>query len=346
MTFEHRTSELLGIPTTNDFRLLLGIRKGRTDRIAIQNALRRRLAQLHVHPLGHTEEASKVRSFLQQIASDLEKNAPQEPTLINSNQLDLTPLDQAIIAALISEGGWNKNSRSRLVGIAAAYSITVGGLMRILEAFAVAARSGTGPLSLKQRTTHSINRTWTSLPRKKSTLSAVDQFIADAAKRFTPELSEPSPVMTIKLAILFGLLTIIAFVLSLQVLLVNEKSSTTSEPTIRSSFPSTSSNVTQRKQLNIFDLYPIFKVDGIEKSMLQYSDQGVEQPAKLASIAKSLQASFSKGETPPQNLLKEWNDSMDILSYGWPFINTQILQDAQSTNCSCATSSRSVSFIC
>ena len=329
VSLERETSEFLGIPITTDYRLLLGITRGRNDRIAIYNALRRRLAQLHVHPNGFTDEANKVRVFLQQIASELEKSAPKEPTQSNQAHPELTPLDQSLIAALISEGGWNKNSRSRLVGVAASYSITVGGLVRILEAFAEAARNGSGPLSLQQRSTHTIDRSWTSMPTKPSAFSAVDHFITDAAKRFTPELSSPSPIMTIKLAILFSLLTIMAFILALRVLLVDESTSTINQQTIKSSFPSTTPNVSIQKQLAVFETYPTFSVDGIEESMLQYADQGAEQPSKLASIANTIQTALTKGEQPPKQLLQDWNNSIDVLAYGWPFINSQLLHASE-----------------
>lgn len=329
MNLNKLTADFLGVHETEDPRLLLGITKGRVDKGAIRNALRRRLAQIHVHPEGFTENATLVRTHLQGLATKLEESAPKETAQTTQSQPELTPLDQSIIAALISEGGWNKNSRSRLVGVAASYSITVGGLMRILEAFAEAARSGSGPFSLQQRSTHTIDRSWASVPKKPTAFSAVDTFITDAAKRFTPELSAPSPVMTIKLAVLFGLLTIIAFILALRVLLVEDTSSTQTRTTIKSSFPSTTPNAAIKRPLKVFETYPTFTVRGIEESMLQFADQGVEQPAILASIAKSIQNSLTKGEVAPVHLLKDWNASIDILSNGWPFINTQILQSSQ-----------------
>jgi len=328
MTIEKQTSELLGIPQTSDRRVLLGIAKGRRDRIAIQNALRRRLAQIQVHPEGYTKLGIESKTFLESIAADLLKHAPNQPIQSN-NDPELTPLDQSIIAALISEGGWNKNSRSRLVGVAASYSITVGGLIRILEAFAEAARSGTGPLSLKQRSTHTIDRSWTSLPSKSSPMSAVDSFITDAAKKFTPELSTPSPIMTIKLAILFGLLTIVAFILALQVLLNDTTTNVSQESTIKSSFPSQEPNVTIKQHIAIFDDYPTFHIDGTEESILHYADLAPTAPDELATIATSIQASLTAGKEPDRRLLLQWNDSIDAIAYGWPYVNSRILQSTQ-----------------
>ena len=101
---------------------------------------------------------------------------------------ELTALDQTILAVLIGEGGWNRRSRDRLVAISASYSISVNGLMRILEALAESSRRGEGPLASSQRSRCNMTRAWTSLPAPKSTLSKVDDLIEMTAKRFTPEL--------------------------------------------------------------------------------------------------------------------------------------------------------------
>ena len=297
------TSEFLGIPETDDPRLILGITTGRTDQIAINNALRRRLAQLHVHPSGHSIEADEVRVFINEIATTLLTRSSEVSTDREKPASGLTPLDQAIIASLICEGGWNKNSRARLVGVAASFSITVGGLIRILEAFADAARSGSGPLSLQQRNTNPINRTWATVPKKTSTFSAVDTFISEAARKLTPELKSSNPVVTIKLAILFSLLTLIAFILSLNVLLASDDSETVNKPTVQNTFPSNVTVTSNKIEFSAFETYPVFSVQGVEGSMLQYADRAVDQPKVLSEIAGSLQDSLAKGQTPNSNII-------------------------------------------
>ena len=87
-----------GIPETDDPRLLLGIQHGRYDRIAIRNALRRRLAQLHVHPQALTDEAAHIRKYVSELATELEYDAPE--TLIHTQetpqQLDYASLRLAL----------------------------------------------------------------------------------------------------------------------------------------------------------------------------------------------------------------------------------------------------------
>ena len=52
---------LLGISETNDHRRILGISTDRHDHMAIETALRRRIAQLYAHPSGRTKEAQEIR---------------------------------------------------------------------------------------------------------------------------------------------------------------------------------------------------------------------------------------------------------------------------------------------
>jgi hypothetical protein len=63
--------------------------------------------------------------------------------------------------------------------------------------------------------------------------------------------------------------------------------------------------------------------------MLKFADLGVEQPSQLATIAKSIQDALTKGEQAPTHLLQDWNTSIETLSSGWPFINSQILHASQ-----------------
>jgi len=329
MDLNRETAALLGIPFTENPWLLLGVTAGRRSQIAINSALRRRFAQLHVHPHAGSEGVDRVHAYLKKVAKDLLKTTGVEVSNARQAPNSLTPLDRAIIAALISEGGWNKNSRARLVGIAASFSITVGGLLRILEAFAEAARSGSGPLSLKQRSEHTMNRSWTFVPKKMSTASSIDSFIAKTAEKFTPELSSPSTVMTVKLAILFSFLTVVAFVLSLSVLLSEHAPSSNEESKVPQVTNAPSANQELQTREALFKQYPAFNVDGIEQSLLGYADQCFEQPSLLASLASSIHESLVNGDAPESSVLLDWNKSIDILGLGWVFIDSLTLQSAK-----------------
>ena len=328
MSIEKVVSVFFGLPKDSEPRVLLGVPRDRFDKLAIKNALRRRLAQLHVHPQGFTDEANDIRDYLTELAEQLEVHAPDSVSSQSSRTSELTPLDQAIIAALVSEGGWNKNSRSRLVSIASAYSITVGGLMRILEAFADAARTGSGPLSEKRRSEYKVNRQWATIPVKKSRMSVVDTFLSDTAKKYTPELSSPTPIMTLKLSVLFALLTIIAFVLSFQVLMSNDDSTNTQG--LRPRQPTVVAAPSVMQESVLIDQYPTFKVDGIESGMLAYADKGLSQLEQLNILSESLEETISTSKAPSDSFVNRWSDAMDTFSNGWVFIDHQVLANAKS----------------
>ena len=321
MDLDRKTCIFFGIPKTGDPRQLLGIPSNRSDQNAVKSALRRRLAQLHVHPNGMSKEAEEIKLHIIQLANELEMSPEivQQPT----QDQELTPLDKAIIAVLVSEGGWNKRSRSRLVSIAATYGITVGGLMRILEAFAEAARTGSGPLSIQQRKTHTLTRQWTALPKKQSRLSSIDTFVSDTAKRLTPELQDPSPVMTVKLAALFALLTVMAFVLSLNILFSEE--STNESPITIPQKQSLVSNEIVEKDLLLLETYPTFSVGAIEKDILNYSDRVLEQVSILQGLKEEIVFTSSAGTTLPNSAVQVWKEAVDVVSIGWIFVDQSTL---------------------
>ncbi len=329
MDLNLKASLLFGMPPTDDPWLLLGVAAGRMNSTAIHNGLRRRLAQLEAHPHTDSDEIAKIRDYLLDIAKNLTETVAKEQQISSNSSIELTPLDQAIIAALISEGGWNKKSRSRLVSIAASYSITANGLIRILEAFAEAARSGSGPLSVKQRSKHAINRSWTSLPTKPSALSAIDSFVTNSAKRITPDLSSPSPVMTVQLAVIFGVLTLIVFILSLVVLLGDDAPTVPGEQSVEPPIQKVGDNTRPSRQNRLFEQYPTFAIDGIEQGMLSYADQVVDQISRLESLAASLRRTSEKVEAPEPTVLSDWTSSIEILGVGWTYVDSYILQSVK-----------------
>jgi len=332
MNLDRITCALLNLPSTNDHSRLLGIPKGRADVIAVESALRRRLVQIQVHPACRSKEAVEVRAYLQRIASDLMQSLPNEPSSKGNERPDMTALDQAIIAVLIGDGGWNRQSRSRLVAVAATFNITVGGLARILEALAESSRTGEGPLSARSRSTITMDRSWTALPKKQTAMNRMEEFLDQATKRFTPELRSPSPVMTIKLSVLFALLTIIAFVLCLRVLL----SSNTQNP-IEESF----ANVDRNSIFNtpaeetlkpitvaFFDQYPTFNSQDLSSASINAADQILSNVRELSSLSVSIRDSLLRGDSPSREWENIWKNCVSSTSLGWMHVDSATLRSA------------------
>ncbi len=313
---------LLGVPDTHDHRRILGVPKNRQDIMAIDTALRRRIAQLYSHPKGRTKEATDVKEYLEAIAKDLKASAIKEPIEPHSYP-ELTPLDQSILAVLISQGGWNRQSRSKLVAVAASYQITVGGLMRILEALGESARSGDGPLSKSRRTKTKLSRDWTTIPTSSQNL--VDDFIAKTSKKLIPELNAQSPVMTLKIAVLFGLLTILAFVLSLRVLLAPDIPLPTNESlnTNRiSNFSDTEPDLVQ-KAIKPYESYPKLVFDHTSVNSHDYGDQMLSEVSTLAELRDDIERTLMRGDSFKASWVQSIQAFLDLASNGWFYATPQ-----------------------
>ena len=337
MNLDRLTCAFLNLPDTNDHKRLLGVPKGRFDAIAVESALRRRLAQILVHPAGRSNQATDVRSFLQRIASDLMKSVPKKIEKQAASQPELTALDQAIIAVLIGDGGWNRQSRSRLVGVAATYNITVGGLMRILEALAESSRSGDGPLSAGRRSTITMERSWTQMPAKLSAVNKVEEFIDQTTKKFTPELRAPTRVMTIKLSILFAILTLIALILSLSVLLSSDDeipAVENFESTDRNSSLNTpSEEVVTPKISSIFDEYPTFPVQVLGNEAIHEADNVLSVVKDLSALSTSIRDSLLRGENTSTEWIKTWKRCIKSTSIGWLHVDSSTLRSVSDRMC-------------
>ena len=326
---------LLGIPDSNDHRRILGIPKDRFDHMSIETALRRRIAQLYAHPSGRTKEAQEIRKYLQHIANDLKLKTKDKIGVDVGPQAELTPLDQSIIAVLIGEGGWNRQSRSRLVSVAASYQITVGGLMRILQAFAEASRTGDGPLSRKNRKASPISREWSTLPKKQNEKNLVDDFLLQTAKKLTPDLNTPSPVMTIKIAVLFGLLTTLAFILSLNVLLSPDEPTPEIVDDIslndNSNFFNNQTEQHDQIFLSPFETYPTFSIPSLDKDLINASDQLLPLIKQIEIFTTEMKDMFLQGQQPNPVWNQSWELLIDKASIGWAYIDLQTTEYLHST---------------
>ena len=67
MDLDQLTCSFFGLLETSDHRRLLGVSKNRNDQIAVDIALRRRIAQIYSHPRGRSEEASLVKKHREKV---------------------------------------------------------------------------------------------------------------------------------------------------------------------------------------------------------------------------------------------------------------------------------------
>lgn len=319
------TCEYFHLPNDSDFWKIIGIENpSNADSKAIKRAVRRRFAQLLASPNASSDQIVIVKKYLATISVELLQQAPASLTTVDSSSQELTSLDQSIIAALIAGGGWNSNTRSRLVEIAASHSLTVGGLMRILEALGEAAREGNGPLAPQRRGGIHPNRTWTAVPSKKSTLSQAENYLSELSDKITPDLSNPTPVVTLRLAIVFASLTLLAFILALVILFSDD--SKKSEVTSTIPFVEIVQEYDVPAQHPLYQSYPTFKERSIEYELVKSADKVLLLPALFERLQNELLQSNSSGKQLTSSWLQSWREAILVLSEGWAFTDPFLLE--------------------
>ena len=336
MKLEVAVYRILGIRDAQDPLRLLGISEWDGNPAAIDAALRRRVGQILSHPMRQSKEAEMVKEEIKKVAKSLRASCvtksttstPEKPTIH-----PLTPLDRSIIAVLVSEGGWNRQSRSRLVGVAAAYGLTVGGLLRILSALAEASRSGTGPLSAESRIVTPIDRTWTTLPTAPKNQSLLDDLMDEVAIKLMPEFKEQTPASIIKLSVLFAILTTIAIILGLLVLNASQEHKTKT--------PNTSANLIQSSPIISkdeesllyerlafqIDQYPTFEEDIFTQEIGENVDRAVLIPRLLSEFASAIASAGARGEVVDKDILSSWDESISVASQVWLYLDQGLQED-------------------
>lgn len=138
MSFEP-AQRFLSVSSASDPAELLGLTGGETSRTiaAIDEALRRRLAQTYNHPDGRSEEADALRRRLRDAAATLRSRVAPTVQHVNvsrvrGNAPPLTEFDRNVLAVLVGSGGWNAVSRARLIAMAATHGVTSDGLLKII----------------------------------------------------------------------------------------------------------------------------------------------------------------------------------------------------------------------
>lgn len=153
---------LPGESASSDPYAVLGLPAGSREPAAVQAALRQRIAEVFERSSGRRDEAEKERRRLRAAAEKILKlsrrsqaagSTPVErgaapPTPAPA----LTDFDRSVLAVLVGCRGWNATSRTRLVALASACGISVQGLMRVVTGLCTYVRRGGTRVAVAQTT--------------------------------------------------------------------------------------------------------------------------------------------------------------------------------------------------
>ncbi|MHC4909394.1 MAG: hypothetical protein ACYTF9_06715, partial [Planctomycetota bacterium] len=126
---------------------ILGLSRDRPPSVAdIDAAAKRRLAEINAHADARTPEAEEARRAIAVAAARLRGAvvASERPRSHGNGHpsMHLTPFDQQVLTVLVASGGWNAESRGRVVALAGQYGVSVQGLLKVIQGLSEHARQG------------------------------------------------------------------------------------------------------------------------------------------------------------------------------------------------------------
>ena len=168
------------------------------------------------------------------------------------------------------------------------------------------------------------------MPAKPSALNKVEEFIDQTTKKLTPELRAPNRVMTIKLSILFALLTLIALILSLRVLLSGEDQIAAVDNFENSDRNSIVNNPSKKiatpKRTSIFEIYPTFTIQDLGSEAIHEADKVLSIVNDLSVLSSSMRDTLLRGEKPSDEWMNVWKKSITTTSIGWIHVDSSTLR--------------------
>ncbi|MHC4784669.1 MAG: hypothetical protein ACYTE6_01775 [Planctomycetota bacterium] len=317
----------LGVPEQSEPRALLGLGRRKPDAASVELALRNRIAKTYAHAEGRTDEAEQVRKRLRQAArlvlESLRPQQPEEPRWpsvkapVGHPMARLTDFDRHVLAVLVGCGGWNAAARYRLVAVAAAYGVSVGGLFKVVQALSDYGRSGGAPLGLEQITAGEARADFTRFvpPTRKE---PDPHWLAKVA----PELMESTLRSTFRLSLLFGAITVLLGVIAIRVLLAPEPRPAPVAVPPRP-IPTAVDQATARRpakpparELATFAEPPTFSGHALSAETVTAADECPRLKVELDTLARRI----TIADEPSEAVFRSWADCIRTIATGWVLV--------------------------
>jgi hypothetical protein len=322
----------LDLDDASDPMALLGLTPARCSQPQIDAALRDRLAQIYQHPDGRSAAAERVRQALRLAAQRLgtqttlaRKAAPEPTSAPRRPAINLTSFDRLVLAVLVGCGGWNAQSRARLVSLASTHGVSVQGLIRVIHGLSEHARAGGARLGVNEITA-GRPLGYGAAPRADLTAGPL---LDRLAGEFATELRRDRPLTTIKLSVLFGLLTVLVFVVALRWILVPAatkvpRPTTLSNPQaagdgaapVRAVGPSTSQTAPASDALRVarFPKTPTFLGNALPIEAVEAADRSSAVAAEIDEISRKL--AVADGQ-PSEAVFRQWDFAINTIATSW-----------------------------
>jgi hypothetical protein len=239
---------------------------------------------------------------------------------------ELTDFDREVLAALVACGGWNEESRSRLLEVAARHGVGSAGLTKVVLGMAEALRAGT--LSPNQRARSAITDAILWKPVEPSRLAMAFEQLDQTMAR---EVSGDTPARLARLLAVFvgvGALAILAlwWVLApapappaaanappaaASAEEIARRTAPPEVPAVEVTRPGTVRPARWSKP-------PSLKGGGPPDSVQASLREALRAPEVLASVARRLQLEANR---PSAAIVRDWTASQKALAEAWPLLD-------------------------
>jgi hypothetical protein len=322
--------KILGVPEDSEPRVLLGLgSKKKLDAASIEAALRHRIVKTYAHAEGRGDGAEGVRKRLRGAARallrSLRPQEPQEPAWppvkapARQPVARLTDFDRHVLAVMVGCGGWNAAARSRLVAVAAAYGVSVGGLFKVVQGLSEYGRSGGARLGLEQITGGGVDFKPPVLPTRKE---PDPNWLAKMA----PELMESTLRSTFRLSLLFGSLTVLLGLIAIRVLFVSESRPGT-QVTPPRPIPVVVDPATPRppsaappRQLATFPQEPTFSGHALTAETVAAADECPRLVGEIDTLTRRI----TIADEPSEAVYRSWDDCIQTIATGWVLVGDSV----------------------
>ncbi len=320
--------KFLGIPETSAPTELLGLPPGKTTVASVEAALLERIDVVFSHADARADEAQHVRQVLRGAARAVlaglrETQAPRRPRAGQEPVVTLTEFDRHVLAVLIGCGGWNAVSRMRLVSLAADYGVSVQGLLTVMTGLSSYARSG-GPRLDVAAITAGLDG-----PPEPAATATNRTHAKQWIDRLTPELRDKTPRSTLKLAVLFGLLTIFCGTVAYRVLFVTVPAPSPQvdpAPRLRVEAPPGAGTprppTPTRQRPASFSEAPTFQGQAITAEAAAAADRCPQLVGEIELLGRRISIADELSEA----VYHGWDVSLETAATGWVLVDQRLLE--------------------
>ncbi|MHC4414547.1 MAG: hypothetical protein ACYS0G_04615 [Planctomycetota bacterium] len=330
----------LGVAGSADPYTLLGLAPDCDDTAVVEAALRERLAQVYQHAGGRSPEADHVRQRLRKAADRLlesitgsgAKGAVWAPVSARPPDRSspptvakLTDFDRHVLAVLVGCGGWNAASRSKLVAVATAYGVSVQGLMRVVTGLSEYAKSG-GPRLGVAEITSAATPPLPIPPASAGRRESESVWLT----RLAPEFRDESAWSTVKLAVMFGLLTLLVGIVAARILLFPAQQTIPAPELADPAMPGpatsrlTAPGKPAQAQASAalaprleFPRPPTFRGQALSAEAARAADACPQLPAEIDALARRI----TVDEEPSVAVYRHWDTFVREAAAGWVLID-------------------------